>query len=110
MLSKIGAFVKSAIFKGVRSFNIERSKYEMLLNEASDAIYGVDFQGKITYANPSASVLFGYSQEEFEEKKIVSVDMRESTSGCATIRMPDVIASTNKILFMCAKVDSLTRG
>ena len=70
MLSKIGAFVKSAIFKGVRSFNIERSKYEMLLNEASDAIYGVDFQGKITYANPSASVLFGYSQEEFEEKNI----------------------------------------
>ncbi|ABG60270.1 PAS domain-containing sensor histidine kinase [Cytophaga hutchinsonii] len=42
----------------------------MLLNEASDAIYWVNHKGLITYANPSAQILFGYEEVELKDKSI----------------------------------------
>jgi PAS domain S-box-containing protein len=70
MLSSIKSFIKKAIHLGKSSLNIERSKYEMLLSEASDAIYLVNNNGEITYANPSACILFGYTNEELLHKSI----------------------------------------
>jgi PAS domain S-box-containing protein len=37
---------------------------EALLNSAADGIYGLDVEGRITFANPAAAVLTGYTVEE----------------------------------------------
>jgi diguanylate cyclase len=37
---------------------------EALLNSAADGIYGLDVAGRITFANPAAAVLTGYSLQE----------------------------------------------
>ena len=37
---------------------------EALLNSAADGIYGLDLDGRITFANPAATALTGYSVEE----------------------------------------------
>ena len=37
---------------------------EALLNSAADGIYGLDLEGRITFANPAATVLTGYMVEE----------------------------------------------
>lgn len=45
------------------ALKVEISKYKILLHEASDAIYLVDSKGTITFANPSAHILFGYEDQ-----------------------------------------------
>lgn len=72
MIGKIGRLIHSAVLNALSSntFRIERSKYEMLLNEASDAIYLVNLKGEITFANPSAHILFGYHDGELLGKSI----------------------------------------
>ena len=60
--------------------NIESSKYKMLLNEASDAIYLVNSKGIITFANPSAHLLFGYSVQELIGRNIDSLIKYSSES------------------------------
>ena len=37
---------------------------EALLNSAADGIYGLDIQGRITFVNPAAAAVTGYSVEE----------------------------------------------
>lgn len=72
MFKKINRIIQAFRNNGFmpKSISIERSKYKMLLNEASDAIYWVDLKGYITYANPSAHILFGYDADELMTKKI----------------------------------------
>jgi PAS domain S-box-containing protein len=66
--------------KYVHSLSIENSKYKMLLYEASDAIYLVNSKGIITFANPSAHILFGYSEQELVGKNIDSLIQLSSES------------------------------
>lgn len=73
MFNKIGRIIKAITRRregANKTFKIESSKYKMLLNEASDAIYWVNFKGTITYANPSAQILFGYQEQELIDKPI----------------------------------------
>ncbi len=71
MLNKISRIIKAITRRrDNKTFKIESSKYKMLLNEASDAIYWVNHKGLITYANPSAQILFGYEAEELKDKSI----------------------------------------
>lgn len=72
MIRKIGRIIHSAVLNALssKSFKIERSKYEMLLKEASDAIYLVNLDGIITFANPSSHILFGYEEGELLNKPI----------------------------------------
>ncbi|SFX20300.1 PAS/PAC sensor signal transduction histidine kinase [Cytophaga hutchinsonii ATCC 33406] len=71
MLNKISRVIKAITRRGdTKTFKIESSKYKMLLNEASDAIYWVNHKGLITYANPSAQILFGYEEVELKDKSI----------------------------------------
>ena len=66
MIGKLGSIIRSKLLNALssKSYKIERSKYKMLLHEASDAIYLVDLHGLITFANPSAHILFGYGEGE----------------------------------------------
>lgn len=68
MLERIKSYIKKFIHLGKSTF--KPGKYEMLLNEASDAIYLVNTSGTITYANPSACLLFGYSHDELVQRPI----------------------------------------
>lgn len=39
-------------------------RYSVILNEAGEGIYGLDRQGRTTFANPSAAAMLGYSVDE----------------------------------------------
>lgn len=46
--------------------NIEQitKRYELILNSAGEGIYGLDADGKVTFVNPAAVVMTGWSAEE----------------------------------------------
>src|SRR6202035_5874715 len=39
-------------------------RYQLLLDSTAEAIYGLDSEGRCTFANPAAQALFGYSQTQ----------------------------------------------
>ena len=43
-------------------------RYESILNSAGEGIYGLDLQGRVTFANPAASKLSGWKVEEIIAK------------------------------------------
>lgn len=45
-----------------------KSRYESILNSAGEGIYGLDLQGKMTFVNPAAAKLTGWSIEELGGK------------------------------------------
>ncbi|MBA2653151.1 MAG: diguanylate cyclase [Tatlockia sp.] len=59
--------------------NTERAKNLLLLNAASEGIFWIDGQYKITFINPAAENLLGYSCDELKELSITKV-LGETTS------------------------------
>ncbi len=41
-----------------------RKRLQTILNSAGDGIFGIDTQGRVTFANPKATELLGWSEEE----------------------------------------------
>jgi len=58
-----------------RETEIERLQhsYELLLNTAGDGILGINAKGIISYANPAATRMLGYTAEEMEGQSYFSV-------------------------------------
>jgi len=44
--------------------SLARRQRELVLAAVGDGIYGTDLQGRLTFMNPAAAKLFGYSQDE----------------------------------------------
>ncbi len=60
----------------------EKHNYQLILDASSEAIYGLDSQGLITFTNPSACELFGYKKTELIGKPIdIIVDNKISTES-----------------------------
>jgi len=47
-----------------RHAQAEKAQKEQILNCAGEGVYGLDLQGRITFANPAASTMLGYGVEE----------------------------------------------
>lgn len=70
LLIGIAAFMVTTLKRmhGVTQF--EQMHFKSLVTHATEGILLIDQQGRIVLANPSASGIFGYSQEEMKGKQI----------------------------------------
>lgn len=48
-----------------KSIEAERQRLQSILNSVGDGVYGVDCDGIITFINPAAKRILGYSREEY---------------------------------------------
>ncbi len=65
-----------------KALDLSRKEYETLFEEASDAIFYLNFDGTIRNVNKKACSLFGYSKEEFLDMKkleVVSSEYRDDS-------------------------------
>jgi diguanylate cyclase (GGDEF)-like protein/PAS domain S-box-containing protein len=48
---------------------------ELILSSAAEAIFGVDTEGRINFANPSAAAMLGFERDELRGRKIATILM-----------------------------------
>jgi diguanylate cyclase (GGDEF)-like protein/PAS domain S-box-containing protein len=49
--------------EGTKSIEAERRRLQSILNSVGDGVYGVDRDGRITFANPATRIALGYDDE-----------------------------------------------
>ncbi len=59
--------------KAERSLQISEAKFRAVVENAAEAILGVDAAGKIKIANPAAAQLFGYSRDELLQTDLLQL-------------------------------------
>lgn len=84
----------------------------LILNSVAEGIYGIDKTGSITFINPSACILLGYSQEELIGKKAIDMfysleaskltQKNEICLGFAAMQKAEILHSSD-IIFMSKK-------
>ncbi len=63
---------------------------ELILSSAAEAIFGVDTNGLINFANPSAATMLGFKREEFQGQKITVILMGHAEKSSDSVGMePD---------------------
>jgi PAS domain S-box-containing protein len=62
-------------------------RHELILDSAGDGIYGVDAEGRITFANPAACRMLGYQREELLGRN--SHALFHEPEGTASSHLPD---------------------
>ena len=67
--------------KGAQTVSDLKDWLQLLLSSATEAIYGVDFEGRTTYANRAFLALTGYSPEDVIGKNAHSLIHHTSTDG-----------------------------
>ncbi|MDM8001058.1 MAG: PAS domain S-box protein [Dehalococcoidia bacterium] len=72
------------------SLRASEERYRLLAQNASDIIWLIDSNLKITYVSPSATALLGYSAEELMASSFEGVLTAESLSRVAQIYMDDM--------------------
>ncbi|MCB9799691.1 MAG: response regulator [Candidatus Omnitrophica bacterium] len=55
---------RTAMLNVLRDFEQEKARSELLLTSAGEGIFGLDAEGRITFINPAALMMLGYSHEE----------------------------------------------
>lgn len=64
------------------SRNVElESEITRILSTMSEGVYGLDVEGRITYANPAACVMSGYSEEELVGQDAFALHMYADENG-----------------------------
>ena len=61
--------------------NLMRRQRELILSSIDDGIYGMDLDGKLTFINPAAAKMLGYSVEELQHKDIHEVIHHSHADG-----------------------------
>lgn len=61
-LARVEAMSRS--IRSTQSIEAERRRLQSILNSVGDGVYGVDRQGRITFANPAACQALAYDREE----------------------------------------------
>ncbi|MDX5410334.1 MAG: EAL domain-containing protein [Thauera sp.] len=61
-LARVDAMSRSV--QSTRSIEAERRRLQSILNSVGDGVYGVDREGRITFANPAACAALGQPREE----------------------------------------------
>lgn len=60
-LARVDAMSRSV--HSTRSISAQGQRLQSILNSVGDGVYGVDCDGRITFANPTARILLGYDEE-----------------------------------------------
>ncbi|MBI5462875.1 MAG: EAL domain-containing protein [Gammaproteobacteria bacterium] len=60
-LARVDAMSRSV--EGTKSIEAERRRLQSILNSVGDGVYGVDRDGRITFANPATRIALGYDDE-----------------------------------------------
>jgi PAS domain S-box-containing protein len=58
-----------------------REKFELLLNAAGEGIYGLDLEGKVTFANPAAETMLGREAKEIIGKNLHAIIHHSKPDG-----------------------------
>ncbi|HEY9199125.1 MAG TPA: EAL domain-containing protein, partial [Gammaproteobacteria bacterium] len=61
-LARVEAMSRSV--QGTKSIEAERRRLQSILNSVGDGVYGVDRDGRVTFANPAACQALAYDQED----------------------------------------------
>lgn len=70
------------------------SRYEALVESASDAIYEADVDGRLTYANPAAARMMGVPVEALAGMSLADLvppEHREEVRGCRVLRKSETV-------------------
>lgn len=93
-LTRLGSAVKNALNeKRVRDENKRTQQtfqrlqrdYELILNSAGEGIFGIDLDGKISFANPKACALLGWKLGEMLGKPLPEAIRKKSAKDTDTI-------------------------
>jgi len=63
--------------------NLMRRQRELILGAVGDGIYGMDLEGKLTFINPAAAKLLGYTSDEIRGKGIHELIHHSHADGTA---------------------------
>lgn len=58
-------------------------KNELILQHAGEGIYGLDNQGRMTFVNPAAERMLGYTQADMGKDLVNHITHRENCVGCS---------------------------
>lgn len=58
-------------------------KNELILQHAGEGIYGLDNRGRMTFVNPAAERMLGYTQADMGKNLVNHITYREHCAGCS---------------------------
>ncbi|WNM18594.1 PAS domain S-box protein [Flavobacterium capsici] len=84
-----------------------QNQYRDLIETANDLIYEIDLEGNLTYTNPFAEIILGYSKEEFLSNKYTNFVREDYVENVIDFykELPDNSADYPDLVFPIVKKD-----